>query len=240
MDRIRRLLGIDTAATSHHEKWISGIGGFCGILAIFVSSGLFFEGIDHLLIVASMGASAVLLFAVPHSPLAQPWNVLVGHVISAIIGVTCSKWIPNQWLAGAVAVGGAITAMHYTKSIHPPGGASALVAVVGGDSIQQAGYLYVLQPVALNALTIVIVALLYNLPFGWRRYPQALARPPLPVSPGTREAIPHENLVYALSQIDSLVDISEDDLLEIYELATGRPHPQKGGTGSGQRSVSSS
>ncbi|RMG28128.1 MAG: hypothetical protein D6721_09105, partial [Gammaproteobacteria bacterium] len=99
----------------------------------------------------------------------------------------------------------------------------------------QAGYLYVVQPVMLNAFTIVLVAVLFNAFFAWRRYPAALARKPRPVSEDTLEAIPHENLVYALSQIDSLVDISEDDLLEIYELATGRPHPQKRGGEAGGR-----
>jgi len=213
--------------TSHREKWISGIGSFAGIFAIFVTSSLSFEGIDHLLIVASMGASAVLLFAVPHSPLGQPWNVFGGHIISATIGVTCAQWIPDLWVAGSLAVGGAILVMHYLDCLHPPGGASALVAVVGGATIHNTGYMYVLQPVALNALVISLIAFLYNYLFSWRRYPASLVRQPTPVSGHTHDTISHADLVYALSQIDSFVDISEDDLLEIYELATQRAHPQK-------------
>jgi len=127
-------------------------------------------------LVASMGASAVLLFAVPHGPLSQPWAVFAGHLVSALIGVACSRAIDDPALAGPLAVGLAIGAMHYLRCIHPPGGATALSAVLGGETVQQLGYWFVLTPVLLNALTLLAIALVFNYPFPWRRYPRVLGR----------------------------------------------------------------
>jgi len=123
-----------------------------------------------------MGASAVLLFAVPHGPLSQPWPVLGGHFVSALVGVACTKAIAQPMLAAPVAVGLAIGSMHYLRCIHPPGGATALSAVVGGEPVHQLGFHFVLTPVLWNAAVILLVALLFNYPFTWRRYPLALAR----------------------------------------------------------------
>ena len=91
-------------------------------------------------IVTSMGASAVLLFAVPHSSLGQLWNVIGGHLISAAIGVACYQWLPSNGIAAGASVGLAIGAMYYTRCIHPPGGATALVAIIDGQNIHALGY----------------------------------------------------------------------------------------------------
>lgn len=217
-------LGVTRDHASHAEKLISSVGGFLGILVtIFVTT--WFTGAGSLVyIVPSMGATAVLLFAVPHGALAQPWNVLGGHLTSALIGVACAQWIPQISIAAAAAVGISVAAMYYLRCIHPPGGATALAAVIGGDSIQQLGYHYLLTPVLLNVAAILGVAVLFNALFQWRRYPAALMhtakaspRPPLDYAP-----VDHADLVYALSQIDSFIDVTEDDLLKIYQLATGR------------------
>jgi hypothetical protein len=117
--------------------------------------------------------------------------------------------------------------MYYLRCIHPPGGATALSAVMSGESVHALGYQFVITPVLLNALVILAVAVLFNYPFAWRRYPAALVyRREQPAdTPADRmqySSIAHEDLVYALSQIDSYVDISEDDLLRIYALATGK------------------
>jgi len=98
----------------------------------------------------SFGASAVLLYGAPRSPLAQPRNLIGGHLVSAVIGV--SAWMLFQqypWLAAALAVATAIAAMHLTRTLHPPGGATALIAVIGSDKIHDLGYLYVLLPATL-------------------------------------------------------------------------------------------
>ncbi len=219
-------MGIEISLVSHKEKLISGIGGFLGILGILLVSMLFTELADATLLVASMGATAVLLFAVPHAQLAQPWPVAGGHVFSAIVGVSCALLVDDRLLAASLAVGLAITIMHYLKCIHPPGGATALSAVVGGASVHAMGYWFVLAPVALNVIVLLVIGVLYNYPFAWRRYPAYLQeltnRKSAPEKETAYPSIPHENFVYALSQIDSFVDVTEQELLKIYDLATGR------------------
>ena len=226
LTRIFNTLGIEAGITSHTERVVSAIGGFTAILLIFHISRYFLGAGDILLIVPSMGASAVLLFAVPHGALSQPWNVLGGHVISAAIGVSCALLLPEPFLAASLAVGLAIGAMYYLGCIHPPGGATALTAVIGGEATHALGYQFVITPVLLNALTMVLVAVLFNYLFKWRRYPARLAergkQPAAEAESATAGTIRHEDLVVALSEIDSFIDVSENDLLRIYALATGR------------------
>lgn len=219
-----RLLGVELSPVSHTERVLSAIGGFLGIYGILQISTAFVGPFAAALIVASMGASAVLLFAVPHGPLSQPWPVIGGHLVSAVIGVSCAKLVPDTLLAAALAVALAIGVMHYLRCIHPPGGASALAAVVGGDSVHALGYQFVITPVLLNVLVIVTVAVLFNYPFAWRRYPAGLKKQAQLVQPQpqARSSISHEDLVYALHEVDSFIDVSEQDLLAIYELATRR------------------
>ncbi len=115
------------------------------------------------LLVASMGASAVLLFCVPRGDLSGPWAVLGGHVISATIGVTALYAIPDSTIAGVAAVGVAIFAMQLSRCLHPPGGATALSAVVGGKAVVT-GYAYVFTPVLLNVVVMLTVAYLFHFP----------------------------------------------------------------------------
>ena len=208
---------------AHREKIISGLGGFIGILCVLGVSAQVIGTHGLPLIVASMGASAVLLFAVPHGPLSQPWPLVGSHTISAFIGVLAARYISHPWLAGGVAVGLAIVAMYYLDCIHPPGGATALTAVLGGADIQHMGFMFVLTPVLLNTLIILSTAIAINWFFPWRRYPAILqAHPPRKLT--ADPAISHEHLAYALRQIGSYVDVNEDDLAEIYQLA--RQHAQ--------------
>ena len=125
------------------------------------------------MLIGSFGASAVLLYGAVRSPLAQPRNLLGGNILSAIIGVTTYLWLGGQpWLASAVAVATSIAAMHLTKALHPPGGATALIAVIGGESIHDLGYWYVFMPVALGAGIMLLVALIVNNILKTRRYPE--------------------------------------------------------------------
>ena len=217
-------LGIERYHVSHSEKLVSASGAFLGILLVFYSSAFFVQGLSSYLIVASMGASAVLLFAVPHGPLSQPWPLVAGHLLSAAVGVSCAKFIPDLALSAALAVGIAVGLMYYLHCIHPPGGATALAAVVGGSEIQQLGYQYILTPVLINVLAIISVAILFNYFFKWRRYPAYLAQKKITSNKAEKGygAISHEDFVYALSEFESYIDISENDLLKIYELVTKR------------------
>ena len=167
--------GIVHGHLAHVDRALAAIGGTLGILAIAVISEhqLGLQGATAL--IASMGSSAVLLFAVPHGPLSQPWPVLGGHLVGAAVGVACARHIDNPLFAAALAVGLTIAAMHYLGCLHPPGGATALGAVAGGEAVHALGWQFVLTPVLLNALAVLAVAWLFNLPFAWRRYPAGLA-----------------------------------------------------------------
>lgn len=218
------LIGFNRNTISYRENLLSLIGGFLGIYCIFMSSYWLLDPEIAVYIIPSMGASAVLLFAAPHAPFSQPWNVLAGHTVSAIIGVACWRWIPDYTVAASASVGLAIGVMYFTRCIHPPGGATALAAVIGSERLHELGYSYVFQPVLLNVITITLVAIAFNSLFKWRRYParlQLTKRSTESVATGYAP-INHEDFVYALSHIDTFVDIDEADLLKIYTLATKR------------------
>ena len=227
-NKIFKYLGVEQYHVGHTEKLVSALGAFLGILLVFYTSTYFLHGTSSYLIVASLGASAVLLFAVPHGPLSQPWSLIGGHLVSAAIGVTCAKFIPDIFFAAPLAVGISVGVMYYFHCIHPPGGATALSAVVGGSSVHELGYQFLLTPVLINVITIVIVAISFNYIFKWRRYPIYLARKydssKKTITDDTYGAITHEDFVYALSEFESFIDISEDDLLKIYDLVTRRHH----------------
>jgi len=211
------LLGIELNAVSWKEKGISVIGGLLSILFLIYFTGRCIHLPHATGLVASMGASAVLLFAVPHGQLSQPWPVLAGHGFSALIGVACARWIPDQTMAAAWAVGLSIGAMHFFKCIHPPGGATALTAVLGGPAVHALGFHFVLCPVLVNGFVMVTVAVLFNGFFAWRRYPAALAwksaeQPDVPT---------HDQVIAALRELDSFVDISEDDLIRLSRSLAG-------------------
>lgn len=222
--KLLQLLGLEARHLTWGERLLATLGGFVGIWAILLVSRHSL-GAAALPIVASMGASAVLLFAVPHGPLSQPWSLVGGHLFSALVGVGCARTLGTDFVSAAAAVGLAIGLMHLLRCIHPPGGATALFAVLGGPAVQELGYEYVLTPVLLNVGVILVVAVVFNAPFAWRRYPAGLA-----VAASRRErsaiehppAIPHEDLVFALSEMDTYIDISEQDLQHIYEIATRR------------------
>lgn len=223
-------------SVSEREHWISAAGGMLGILAVLWVSHLWLGSHGGVLAVASMGASAVLLFAAPHGALSQPWPVFGGHLVSAAIGVFCARWLAaDPVLAASLAVALSIAVMYGLRCLHPPGGATALYAVMGGDAVHALGYSYILSPVLLNVLVILAVAVVFNYPFHWRRYPQrwhraaaAAARRANPLHAAEEKAmIPHSDLVYALSQIDTFVDISEEDLQRIYALALKHAGPPR-------------
>ncbi len=209
-------LGVELDAVSGKEKFISALGGMLSILLVATISRDALHLTGAAMLIASMGASAVLLFAVPHGQLSQPWPVIAGQGISALLGVACARHLPHTPLAAGCAVGLAIGAMHLCKCIHPPGGATALTAVIGGPEIADLGYSFVWCPVLANALIMVTVAVLFNYAFRWRRYPAFLNRPTRPVATGDR--ISHAAVVGALRRLDSFVDITEDDLLRLHQL----------------------
>lgn len=151
----------------------SWIGAFLGIAAVAFINYNILDGNDFIMIIGSFGASAVLIYGAIKSPLAQPRNFVGGHVFSAVIGVACYQMFSSHmWLASSVAVATAIALMHATKTLHPPGGATALIAVIGGEKVHELGYLYVIIPVGIGAMIMLGVALLVNNIPKSRRYPE--------------------------------------------------------------------
>jgi CBS-domain-containing membrane protein len=220
----RRMLGIELSPVSHRERLVSALGGFVGIFAVYWISRAVLGAAASPIMVLSMGSTAAMLFAVPHGALSQPWPLLGGHLVSGLIGIACLLYVPDPLLAASLATGLALGAMHYLRCIHPPAGATALAAALGNESVKAMGFGFVAAPLMLNVLIILAAAIAFNALFPWRRYPAALVRPapaPKPAVAG-RDAISHEDFVFALSQMDSFIDISEEDLLRIYGLATGR------------------
>ncbi len=162
-------------------------------------------------LIGPIGASAVLLFALPSSPLAQPWSVVGGNTLSALVGVLCAQWLGASWPAAALAVSGAIALMLTTRCLHPPGGAMALTAVLGGPAIHQAGFDFVLAPVALNSLLLLITAVLFH-NLTRHRYPRPLESS-TPVAPAVRESgVTAEDIDYALQSGEELLDIGRGDI----------------------------
>jgi len=154
------------------EIFWSWVGAFLGILAVAYIHYEILDKTDLVMIIGSFGASAVLIYGAIKSPLAQPRNLIGGHILSAIVGVSCYKFIPIQWLAAAVAVATAIALMHATKTLHPPGGATSLIAVIGSTKVHNLGYLYVIFPAGVGATIMLIVALVVNNIPDSRRYPE--------------------------------------------------------------------
>jgi CBS-domain-containing membrane protein len=158
---------------SRSEIFWSWVGGFLGIAAVALVNDLFFKGTDYVMMIGSFGASAVLAYGAVRSPLAQPRNLVGGHIVSALVGVATFKLLHQQmWLAEATAVATAIALMHLTKTLHPPGGATALIAVIGSNKVHELGFMYVLIPAGLGSSILLLVALLVNNMPKSRHYPE--------------------------------------------------------------------
>jgi CBS-domain-containing membrane protein len=156
-----------------YEILWAGLGSALGIFMCGYLSAKYFNPIGLTLFIGSFGASAVLVYAAIKSPLAQPRNLIGGHIISAAVGVTCYQLFGHFILiASCLAVSFAIMSMLATKTLHPPGGATALIAVIGGSGIYKLGYLYVLIPAGLGAVVLLIIALIVNNLSENRRYPE--------------------------------------------------------------------
>lgn len=187
------------------------------MLVTLTLSGWAGLGNGSVIVAVSMGASSVLLFAAPHGRFSQPWPVVGGHGLAALAGVTCAAWIADSRLAAACAVGLTIALQLLFRCLHPPGGGTALGAVIGGAAVKSLGAAYVFSPVLANALTLVGLAVVINYPFPWRRYPAAIAQlPPSPSpSPSPDDGPTHAEVEQVLRSFDSFVDISEEELVRI-------------------------
>lgn len=186
------------------------LGGFVGIFLTALISRYGQGSEQGVWLVAPIGASAVLVFAVPNSPLAQPWSVIGGNTLCAAIGALCGMFLPDPVWAGAAAVALAIGAMFSLRCLHPPGGAAALLCALSGVPLQ-----FALFPVATNCALLVLVAVAYNRLTG-RRYPHGQTSPAAtPSSASTGSRFSAADLDVALARYNQVLDISRDDLEEL-------------------------
>jgi CBS domain-containing membrane protein len=203
------------------ERMRAVAGALLGLLLVGAASlVLTGSGSVAAALVAPMGASAVLLFCVPASPLAQPWAVIGGNTIAALIGVACARLIDAPLLAAPLAAGLAILAMFMLRCLHPPSGAVALTAVLGGPAVHAAGFMFALVPVGLDSVLIVAAALAFNNLTG-RRYPHS-QQSALKNVHATADPVPTARLGFAKEDLDAalvrygqVLDVSRDDLEHI-------------------------
>ncbi|AZA55107.1 HPP family protein [Chryseobacterium sp. G0201] len=170
--RVSKYVIYKETLVDYKEHFWSFLGAFFGIgIIAFIQSYQLLQA-ENVFLIGSFGASSVLIYGAIQSPLAQPRNLIGGHVLSAIVGVTIYKIVPDIiWLSAPLAVAFSIILMQYTKTLHPPGGATALIAVSSTGKIPELGYWYVISPVLSGCIILLIVALFFNNLTANRSYP---------------------------------------------------------------------
>jgi len=228
------------------ERFRACSGAFLGILITgLVTQLCLSDSADLPMLIAPMGASAVLLFGLPASPLAQPWSIIGGNLVSAAVGVACAKYIGTPHYAAPVAIFFAIGAMFALRCVHPPSGAVALTAVLGGPGIHALGFHFLLAPVGINSVLMVGAALLFN-NLTRHRYPNpgkskhSNDHNTTDPQHGERFGFTTADLDYVMQHYNQTLDISRDDLenlliqteMHAYQRRTGLPPPQSPSTSS--------
>ncbi|WP_208109731.1 HPP family protein [Dongia mobilis] len=217
-----RLFAPILAGATLRERLIGCLGVLIGVAATsYLSHAVLGDWLHLPFLVAPVGASALLLFAVPASPMAQPWPIIGGNTISAAVGVAIGHMVPDPSFAAGIAVALAFLAMSLTRSLHPPGGAAALSAVLGGQTVAGAGLLYPFIPVGANSLLLVAIGIAVHR-FTRRAYPHVA--PPAPANtrgtgdlpPQLRAGFQAADIDAALARLDETFDIDRADLDRLF------------------------
>lgn len=170
--RLARIVVYKETLVDFREHLWTFIGSFMGIGTIGLIQSFYLTASDNIFLVGSFGATSVLIYGVINSPLAQPRNVVGGHLVCALVGVTISYCVPYLWLGAALAVSLSIVLMQVTKTLHPPGGATALIAIIGSEKIKGLGYIYVISPILTGVIILLMVAMVFNNISSKRSYPR--------------------------------------------------------------------
>jgi CBS domain-containing membrane protein len=197
------------------DQFVSIVASFLCISVVAISSDYFalvFQSVPNSpILLASMGASVVILLFVPHSPLAQPWAFVAGQIVSAFIGVTCALYVTPFALANALAVSGSILAMLCLRCLHPPGAATALAPVLGGASFLTLGYEFVLMPVLINVFVMLVMVVIINRWWLKRDYPQSFK----PIIPVNENSLSQQDVQQALKTGGEFIDVNLNQLHEL-------------------------
>lgn len=183
-------------------------------LTMLVCSEFPLQAQDLPVVIGPLGASATMVFAIPSSPLAQPWRVVGGNVVSTLVGVAAFQAIPETMIAAGVAVGAAILAMSLLRCLHPPGGAAALTAVIGSSNVHEAGYAFAFAPVGINCIALVTIAVLIHRWTG-HSYPHVQASVAEVREERTAAGFERSDLDQALEDVHETFDIAREDLEHI-------------------------
>ncbi|NYT40473.1 HPP family protein [Sphingomonas sp. R-74633] len=205
--RLRQLAG-----ANWRERAVAALGAGLGIAFAGALAAPLVGSHAALLLAASLGASAVIVFAVPSSPLGQPWPVIGGTVVATATGILVAQTLGHGVLAAGVAVGLSILAMSALRCLHPPGGGCALVPVLAGPEIMAKGYMFALTPGGVNAVLLVVAGIAFHR-FSGHSYPHRPA--PAPAHP----RILPEDIDAALDAAHESFDVSREDLAALLEAA---------------------
>ena len=215
------------------ERLKVALAAFIALFIVTYTSMQLADMASTAVLLASMGASSVLLFGLPNSPLAKPWSFVGGHLISGTVGLLCSHLFTDLALMAAVSIGCVLFVMYLFECMHPPGGATALVPVIASaDTVL--GYDFLLYPVALNVFVMLAVALLLQ-KFWLKQGMQKPSQQYDPIhlhhdkSPLNRLGLQTEDLLSALNSFDTVIDISEQDLERLYHQAQLHAYQRKSG-----------
>ena len=217
-----RFIPVDPVNLSIKGKFLSVISSFIAILIVAWITQKFGVSAAYPIIVASMGASAVILFIMPGSPLAQPWPLVGGQMVSAIIGIACAQMIENTVLASGCAVGGSILAMLLLRCLHPLGAATALMPIIAGDHVGFDIYSFVLMPIGINVAIMLIMAIAINrwiLRYEYPAFPHQTDnkkhKHSTHIQPSQRIGISEQDVEQALENMIMFMDVSTGDLSKL-------------------------
>lgn len=231
---LRALFARWPSTLSRREQFITSLLTFVAILIVGRVGQQFVHPYQHLVLVASMGASALLLLVIPNSPLAQPYPFVAGHLVPAVIGVACAQAVDDFYLAAALTVSLSLGAMYLLNCLHPPGGAAALVPIIARDQ-QVLDYSYVVFPVLINVITLLTLVLVAHKWILKKEYPvKPMARSDVrhhhdDPSPLARLGISGHDLQEALKEYGAYLNVTENDLTRVYLQAQQKAHVRKFG-----------
>ena len=210
--QIRRFLAPTHRTSSLQERLIAALGGGLAVLLIGMTTH-WLHPESTWLMVASMGASSVLLFAVPSAPMSQPWPVFGSHLLSAFFGISMALVFTDPIVMAASAITLSIFAMYSLGCLHPPGGATSLIAVMAVISGTEVGYHFLLFPVLTNLIVLIFIAVVFNNLMPNRYYPAYFAkREPIAEQETDKHTLSRTEFINALKEIDSFIDINETQL----------------------------
>lgn len=222
INQFLRLIAVDPVNLSVKSKLLSVFSSFAAILMAALTAQHFSTNSANPIIVASMGASAVILFVMPHSPLAQPWPLIGGQLIPGIIGIACAQAFADTALASAAAVGGSILAMLLLRCLHPPGAATALALSMTGNPVSPLHYSFVLMPLGLNVAIMLVMSIAINRWVLGYEYPITLNQADdkktehgTIIAPSQLTGISEQDMKQALENMDMFVDVTPGDLSKL-------------------------